>query len=154
MCSVFHEGYRVQKEVLFSFLSKVLLFIMRNTAFVFVIGTVEYEMICCFCFQATSAKWINSVLKRVFNLWSRKWLKVTHSRVRYFMPLRLWPWRILLEAGLMKSTMLSLKPLKLDEFWIPGLSLFHSNIFDRKKVFLKKLCLIWMKGISLAFLVL
>ena len=35
----------------------------QNVTFVFVIGTLEHEMTCCFCFQATSAKWINSVLK-------------------------------------------------------------------------------------------
>ena len=28
----------------------------ENLVFVFVIGVVEYKMICCFCFQATSAR--------------------------------------------------------------------------------------------------
>ena len=50
--------------------------------------------------------------------------------------------------------MLSLNELKLVEFWIAGSSLFHSTMFDGKKVFLKKLCLILIKGISLVFLVL
>ena len=38
----------------------------ENVALVFVIGALEYEMISCSCFWTTSGKWINSVLKGVF----------------------------------------------------------------------------------------
>ena len=54
----------------------------------------------------------------------------------------------------MNLRMLSLKELKLVEFPIAGSRLFHSIMVDGKKVFLKKLCLIFIKGISLVFLML
>ena len=46
------------------------------------------------------------------NLWSRRWLKLTRSRVRYLIPLGLWHWKILWPR-LMNLRMLSLKELKL-----------------------------------------
>ena len=54
----------------------------------------------------------------------------------------------------MNLRILSLKELKFVKFRIAGSSLFHSIMVDGKKVFLKKLCLIFIKGISLVFLVL
>ena len=54
----------------------------------------------------------------------------------------------------MNLKMLSLKELKLVEFQIAGSSLFNSIVVDEKKVFLKKLCLIFTEGIPLVFLVL
>ena len=54
----------------------------------------------------------------------------------------------------MNLNMPSLKKLKLSEFRIFGSRLFHSIMIGRKKVFLKKLYFIFIKGILLAFLVL
>ena len=85
------------------------------------------------------------------NLWSRKF---TRSRVKYYIPLVLWHWKILFGVSLMNVRMLSLKELKLVGFWIAGSSLFHSIMVDGRKVFLKKLYLIFIKEISLVFLVL
>ena len=45
-------------------------------------------MIYYFCFQATSAKWINSA-NEYLNLLSRRWLKFTRTRVRYFISFRI-----------------------------------------------------------------
>ena len=44
--------------------------------------------------------------------------------------------------------------MKQVEFLIAGSILFHSIMVDGKKVILKKLCLIFIKGISLVFLML
>ena len=93
-------------------------------------------------------------LDECLNSLSRRWLNFTRSRVRYFIPLALWHWKIRFGAGLMNLRMLSLNELKLAEFWIAGPSLFYSSMVDGKKVFLKKLCLIFIKWISLVFLVL
>ena len=54
----------------------------------------------------------------------------------------------------MNLRMLSLNWLKFAEFRIAGSSLFHSIMVDGKKVILKKLCLIFIKAMSLVFLVL
>ena len=54
----------------------------------------------------------------------------------------------------MNLRILSLKELKLAEFRIAGSRLFYSIMVDRKKLFLKKLCLIFIKEISLVFLML
>ena len=54
----------------------------------------------------------------------------------------------------MNLRILSLKELKLVEFRIAVSSLFHSIMIDGKKVFLKKLCLMFIKGISLVLVVL
>ena len=40
------------------------------------------------------------------NMWSRRKFKFTRSRVRHFIPLRLWYWKILFGAGLMNLRML------------------------------------------------
>ena len=61
---------------------------------------------------------------------------------------------MLFGADLMNLRMLSLKELKLVEFFIGGSNLFHSIMVDGKKLFLKKLCLIFIKETSLVFLVL
>ena len=62
-------------------------------------------------------------------------------------------WEILFGAGLMNFRMLSLTKLRLVELRATGSSLFRSIMIDRKEVFLKKLFLILIKGISLIFLV-
>ena len=54
----------------------------------------------------------------------------------------------------MNQRMLSLKESKFVELQNFGSSLFHSIMVDGKKVFLKTLCLTFIKGISLVFLVL
>ena len=60
---------------------------------------------------------------------------------------------MLFGAGRMNLRMLSLKELKLIEFQIAGSSLFHSIMVDENEIFLK-LCLIFIKGILLVFLML
>ena len=57
--------------------------------FVFVIRTVEYEIICCFCFQATIAKWINGVFKWVFEIVVRDVAKVHAQSCEVFYSLRI-----------------------------------------------------------------
>ena len=54
----------------------------------------------------------------------------------------------------MSLRMLSLKELKLVELRVAGSSLLQSIMVDGKKVFLKKLCFIFIKGILLVLLVL
>ena len=54
----------------------------------------------------------------------------------------------------MSLRMLSLKELKLVELRVAGSSLLHSIMVDGKKVFLKQLCLLFIKGILLVLLVL
>ena len=54
----------------------------------------------------------------------------------------------------MNVRMLTLKELKLVEFQIAGSSLFHLIMVEGKKVFLIKLCLMFIKGIPLVCLVL
>ena len=60
---------------------------------------------------------------------------------------------MLFGAGRMNLRVLSLKELKLIEFQIAGSSLFHSIMVDGNEIFLK-LCLIFIKGILLVFLML
>ena len=59
----------------------------------------------------------------------------------------------LLGVGLKNLRILILKIPKLSGFRMAGSSLFHSMIADEKKLFLKKLCLILIKGIQSTFLV-
>ena len=54
----------------------------------------------------------------------------------------------------MNLKMLSIKEFKLAEFQIAGSSLSCSIMVYQKKVFLMKLCLIFIIGISFVFLVL
>ena len=60
------------------------------------------------------------------------------------------PWFM---VGLINFKIFFLKILRLGVFWISGFSLFHSIVTDRKKVFLKKLCLTLKWGVLSAFLV-
>ena len=59
----------------------------------------------------------------------------------------------LLRVGLKNLRILPLKTPTLSAFQIAGSSLFHSTIADRKKVLLKRLCLLLIWGMHSTFLV-
>ena len=106
------------------------------------------------CKSSYSVTFLLSELKLIHNMWSQRRLKFTYSHVRYFISLGLWHWKTLFRAGLMNLRIFSLKESKLVEFRITAPSLFQSIIVDGKKVFLKKLCSIFIEWMSLVFLVL
>ena len=87
------------------------------------------------------------------NLCSRKRLSPRRSRVLSLIPLWLQQLKKLLGVGLKNLRIFLLKIPKLSAFRMARSSLFHSMIADGKKVFLKKSCLILIKGIQSAFLI-
>ena len=91
--------------------------------------------------------------KLYLNLSLRKWLEPSRSLVINLIPLELWQLKRLLADGLINFRILFLKILKLLEFLMLWSSLFHSAIVDRKKEFLKKVCLVLRRGILKMFLV-
>ena len=86
------------------------------------------------------------------NLCLRKRLSPRQSRVISLTPLWLQQLKKLLGVGLKNLRILLLKIPKLSAFRMARSSLFHSMIADDKKVFLKKLCLILIRGIQSIFL--
>ena len=112
----------------------------ENVVFVFVIGAVESKS------RLQVQNGFTVSWNEYFTFLLRRWLKFTHSYVRYFIPLRLWHWKILFGADLINLRMLSSIWLKLVKFRIAGSSLFQSIMVDGKNFLLKKLCLIFIKG--------
>ena len=91
--------------------------------------------------------------KLCLNLCSRKWLKPSCSLVINLVPLAFWQLKRLLADGLINFTILFPKLLKLLEFLMLWLILFHSVTVDGKKQFLEKVCLVLKQGILCIFLV-
>ena len=91
-------------------------------------------------FQQRSHKY-NVSWKLFLNLCSWGWLAPSRNLVKYLILFRLWQSNMLFAVGLINFKTLFLKILRLGVFWISESSLFHSIMADRRKVFLKKLCL-------------
>ena len=130
--------------MLLSFWSKMLLLILRMLA--------RRTFFSTYRLQVQSGLIVSR--NECLNLWSQRWLKFTRSTVRYFIPLALqhcgtiWSRSDKLKDAFLKGIKL------LVEFRIAGSSWFHSLKVDGKKIFLKKLCLIFIKGTSTVFLLL
>ena len=87
------------------------------------------------------------------NLCSRRWLSPRQSRIVSLIPLWLQQLKKPYGVGLINLRILPSKIPKLSALRTAGSSLFHSMTADGKKVFLKKLCLISIRGIQSTFLV-
>ena len=87
------------------------------------------------------------------NLCSRRWLSPRRSRVISLIPLWLYELKKPLGVGLINLRILLLKIPKLSAFRMARSNLFHSMIADGKKVFLKTLCLMLIRGTQATFLV-
>ena len=78
--------------------------------------------------------------KLCLNLCPLKWFKPRWSRLIILIPLRLWQLYTELAAVFINWRMLFLNVRKFSELQRLGSNLFHSEIVDGKKEFLKKLC--------------
>ena len=103
---------------------------------------------------STTANWIKGILELFRNLCSRMWLKPNPNLVINLISLRPWQLKIEYEDGLINCKILFLNAEKVSESLIFKSKLFHSVTFDRKKEFIKKLCLPLKRGILSLVLVL
>ena len=96
-------------------------------------GPVKKQMCICFNIKATQAKWIQSILKTMFNLCSCKSFRLRHSLVRYLVPLQLWQLKTLSGDGLINFKQIILKTRRLAALRKLGSSFFHSITVEGKK---------------------
>ena len=107
-----------------------------------------------FNFFSATAKWIEYILKTVFEFGPRRLLSPRLSLVKSITPSVLWKPKMLFAFGLIHFKSFNLKMLNISEFWMFESNLFHSIMVDRNYEFLKNwyFTLIW--GIMCASLVL
>ena len=104
--------------------------------------------------QGHRNKMDSEYLESCLNFCSRKWLRPRRSLVKYLIPLPLWQLKTLFGDGLINFNKFFLKTL-----WLVALRrlrsyMFHLITVDGKKIFLKKLRLVWNGVILSVFLVL
>ena len=84
--------------------------------------------------QGSQTKWIQSILKIMFEFKLKKLLRPRGRLVKHLIPLQFWQLKTLFEDGLENSKKFFLKTIRIATLTRLGSSLFHSITVNEKKI--------------------